>query len=404
MTVIASNPLDVFTQQIEIFKAKFQGDASDWKLICQYLLMPLFDIDSPHELSISQQERDHLYHILRVNSEAFSELLRSVAYDCFFAEVEAYQNGNPSYRSRYRPHIIGDDTKQAKATAKCMEYLTKLFCPSNGKKLPCYNLVVLIATFGDTKCEIPIDIRLWLPKEHPEHLSKPQMMKAMIEALQAEAKKRGISLEGVFFSCDAAYQRSNSLMKAVVAGERRKGRREMPSELAHSLVQKDAGLTIIAKVSGNLNFSINGKTRKAKDIRDYTPLAQMKQSNRLGWRYHYKRIMAQHPILGKVLLIVSVLYDEKHDKYRRILLMTTDLDMQAPSAISSYKRRWRVEFFFKSESVFASSSTHYQFDFSSIGGKLDQIRRWEKKKVKRIPIIMRIQPVQTNHTPGSLVT
>ena len=97
------------------------------------------------------------------------------------------------YQSRYRPHVIGDDTKQAKATAKCMEYLTRLFCPSTGKKLPCYNLVVLIATFGNTRHEIPIDIRLWLPKQHPEHISKPQMMKAMIEALKAEAEKRGIS-------------------------------------------------------------------------------------------------------------------------------------------------------------------------------------------------------------------
>jgi hypothetical protein len=113
--------------------------------------MPLLDINSVYELAISRKKRDRLYDILRVNSEAFSELLRNVAYDCFFAEVEAFQEGNPSYQSRYRPHVIGDDTKQAKATARCMEYLTKLFCPSNGKKLPCYNLVVLIATFGDTK-------------------------------------------------------------------------------------------------------------------------------------------------------------------------------------------------------------------------------------------------------------
>jgi hypothetical protein len=58
-----------------------------------------------------------------------------------------------------------------------------------------------------------------------------QMMKAMIEALQAEAERRGISFEGVYFqaeaerrgisfegvyfSCDAAYQRSNALMKSV---------------------------------------------------------------------------------------------------------------------------------------------------------------------------------------------
>ena len=110
----------------------------------------------------------------------------------------------------------------------------------------------------------------------------------------------------------------------------------------------DAGMTLIAKVSGNLNFFIDGKQHKAKNIRDDTSWWKMKQNNKLGHRYRYKRIVAVHPVLGKVLLIISVYYDEKHKKYRRILLITTDLDMRAPSAIWAYKRRWRVEIFFKS--------------------------------------------------------
>jgi len=105
---------------------------------------------------------------------------------------------------------------------------------------------------------------------------------------------------------------------------------------------------MIAKVSGNLNFFIDGETQKAKDIRDNIPWSKMKQNSKLGCYYRYKRIIAVHPVLGKVLLIISVFYNEKHDKYRRILLITTDLDMRTPSAIWAYKRRWRVEVFFKS--------------------------------------------------------
>ena len=120
-----ANPLDIFKKQIDILKAKFQGDASDWKLICQYLLMPLLDVDSVRELVVSKKKRNRLYEILRANSEAFSQLLRDVGYDCFFAEVEAFQQGDPSCRSRYRPHVIGDDTKQAKATAKCFQFLRR---------------------------------------------------------------------------------------------------------------------------------------------------------------------------------------------------------------------------------------------------------------------------------------
>jgi hypothetical protein len=85
MTSMTQNPLDAFIKQIDTFRVQFQGDAKDWELIHQYLLMhllmPLFDIDSAHDLSISQQEGNQLYNILRTNSEAFSQMLRSVAYD-----------------------------------------------------------------------------------------------------------------------------------------------------------------------------------------------------------------------------------------------------------------------------------------------------------------------------------
>lgn len=319
------NPLDVFVEEVKEFQSHFEGNESDFKLIYQYFLMPIFDVSSPHDLEISQQQRDRLYYLLKTHSEALSKLLRTLGYECFFAELDAFHAGNASYQSRHRPQVIGDDTKQAKGSACVMEYLAELFCPAEGKKLPCYNLVVLIATFGNTKWEIPLDIRLWLPKRHPRYISKPKILKQMVEALHAEAKERDISLAGVFFSCDAAYQRSHKLLQAVAATQ----------------------MTLLVKVSGNMTFTVNGKSRKAKNIRKYMPYARMKSCSRLGLEYKYKRIAVEHPKLGAVLLIVSARYDAKHKKWRRILLMTTDLSLQAPRAIVLYGRRWRVELFFK---------------------------------------------------------
>ena len=43
MTSMTQNPLDAFIKQIDTFRVQFQGDAKDWELIYQYLLMPLFD-------------------------------------------------------------------------------------------------------------------------------------------------------------------------------------------------------------------------------------------------------------------------------------------------------------------------------------------------------------------------
>jgi hypothetical protein len=173
---------------------------------------------------------------------------------------------------------------------------------------------------------IPMAITLWLPKQHPDYQSKPKRLKGMVDDLSAEAEKRGLSLLGVQFSCDAAYQRSHALMGAVNC----------------------AGLRLVTKVSSNLTFCVSGETSPSATIRDEVRRSEMKQSGRLGCEYRYCRIFAFHRFIGPVVLIVSDCYDEKRDKCRRIILMSNDHQMQGPAAILMYQRRWRIEVFFKS--------------------------------------------------------
>jgi len=143
---MTNNPFFVFEQEIQAFKAQFLGNESDWNLLCDYLLMPIFSLDSINDLKLTSKQRGRLYHLMKTNALAIKKLLRTTGYSCFFAELEVFRCGNPSYQSRHRPQLIGDDTKQAKAHSRLMEYLTQLFCPTERRKLPCYNLVVLIAT------------------------------------------------------------------------------------------------------------------------------------------------------------------------------------------------------------------------------------------------------------------
>ena len=72
----------------------------------------------------------------------------------------------------------------------------------------------------------------------------------------------------------------------------------------------DAGLRLATKVSSNMTFSLDGQTQKAGAIRDAVSRSQMKQSGRLGWQYRYHRLVAEYPISGTVVLIVSELYNE----------------------------------------------------------------------------------------------
>ena len=110
------NPLDWLSGQL---------DDAGWGLIEKYLLMPLFDIHSIRELAISAKERNRLYQLMSQKYRPLEKVLTQVGYELFFAEVEAFENTAACNRSRYRPHLIGDDTKVAKTHACCMEYLTE---------------------------------------------------------------------------------------------------------------------------------------------------------------------------------------------------------------------------------------------------------------------------------------
>ena len=73
----------------------------------------------------------------------------------------------------------------------------------------------------------------------------------------------------------------------------------------------DAGPRLVTKVSSNMTFSLDDQTQKAGAVRDDVSRSQMKQSGRLEWQYRYHRIVAEHPIIGTVVLIVSELYNER---------------------------------------------------------------------------------------------
>ena len=175
------SPLDWLSGQLDDLTAQAGFDDADWGLIEKYLLMPLFDIHSIRELAISAKERNRLYWLMSQKYRPLEKVLTQVGYELFFAEVEAFESASACDRSRYRPHLIGDDTKVAKTHACCMEYLTELFCPAEGLKLPTYNLVVLCATFGDTDWEIPVAIKLGVPKAHPDYQSMPKLLKAIVD-------------------------------------------------------------------------------------------------------------------------------------------------------------------------------------------------------------------------------
>ena len=100
-----NTPLDWLDAQLEDLKSQLTLNDRDWSLIEQYLLMPIFDVNSIHDLDISAADKNRLYFLMSQKSQPIAELLTQVGYELFFAEVESFGSASACDRSRYRPHL-----------------------------------------------------------------------------------------------------------------------------------------------------------------------------------------------------------------------------------------------------------------------------------------------------------
>lgn len=132
-------PLDWLSLRLEELKATAAWLDSDWLLREKYLLMPLFDVNSIHELELLAADKKRLSWLMSQKHPHLEKVLTRLGSELFFAELAAFGSSSACERSRSRPHLIGDDTKVAKTHSCCLEYLTQRFGPSEGLKLPAYH-------------------------------------------------------------------------------------------------------------------------------------------------------------------------------------------------------------------------------------------------------------------------
>ena len=116
--------MSVDRDSIEAYQDNPSGYRHRWA--CQLPISPLRG--DPSDVFVpppTAKERNRLYWLMSQKYRPLEKVLTQVGYELFFAEVKAFENASACDRSRYRPHLIGDDTKVAKTHACCMEYLTE---------------------------------------------------------------------------------------------------------------------------------------------------------------------------------------------------------------------------------------------------------------------------------------
>jgi len=283
-----------------------------------FILLPFLEEDTLSELSGKYGgDLRKLYRILTRHPEAFEKLLRMLAMPLFFGLLDDFGLSGETEQSRRRIRIIFDDTK-AEKSGKYMEFIHKLFDNAKDRYIMGCNYVLMLAVSGDTV--IPPAFVLWLPAGHPDHRSKNDIACDEIIRLRKACDRRGCDLGEVELTFDSAYH-VQKVMNAANA----------------------AGFRVISKADGKYKFEFEGELLTPSEIIEKVAERQWKY---LEKKHDYQRIRAHHHVYGEVLLVVR----RRQLKNKKIIydvLICNKFFYTAPRIHKCYKRRWKIETYFK---------------------------------------------------------
>ncbi len=199
-----------------------------------------------------------------------------------------------------------------------MEFIHKLFDHAHKRYIMGYNPVLILAVFGDLV--LPISLKLWLPKTHPDYRSKNDLTGDFISHLKRESDRRGGSLDQVDILFDSSYCVQKVVCKA-----------------------QQAGLRVVSKASNNHKFEWEGALLTPKELIEKVKEGAWKF---LGKDNDYQRVVATHSVYGSVVLIVRrrIL---KNKKIIYDVVMSTKVEYNGFQINTRYRKRWEIELHFK---------------------------------------------------------
>ena len=102
---------------------------------------------------------------------------------------------------------------------------------------------------------------------------------------------------------------------------------------------KDEGVDVIARIANNNKiWSFKGKHKTLNSMYNALSKVKYEKSGYYGKiHYHYFDTIVEHQTLGKVKLVFL------HTKKELIILISTDLSLNASQIIETYKKRWNIE-------------------------------------------------------------
>lgn len=340
-----------------------QAAFSMGELLEKYMIGAVLQIKSIQglkEVLLSAEEIRDLYELLRggpQHNEDLGQVLQAVSLNEFFAELDKYTQGDPSYQSRHRIYVIFDDTLLDKQGKK-MAHIHRLFDHCKGAYVLGFHGLVMYVVIGPEATEefvLDHDVPFY-PEHRPKGYRNPNdrygLAGAFLKFLHEQASQRQVSLQEVIVLFDRWYF----------------GRRM--TEICQALE-----MTYVTQSKSPFVYYVRGERFTASELVEWALEHDKIQEHHIGRScYRYYTVLAQSPTFGMVRLVVWYRQDSRAKTERRKckVLVCNNLTTRfnAIKIIRAYRMRWRVEVMFRTAKQLCRLGQFHQTDEVAICNSL----------------------------------
>ena len=297
------------------------GLKTQFDLTWTYTLLPLARALNVHQaLGLNSRMKKQLYKDLQQKSpDQWLDLLRSLSTCLLVWHQRFLRTKDDTYRSRHQIGFFLDDTTLLKEGNAFDDLTLRIYDHVNHVYGPGYQMVQLIAVIGEGELVLPVAFAFRLPADpaQPDLLpeTKPAIACRLLEQVLTALKEEAGGLEYVTLGADSWY-----------------GVKDL-ADLARQYT-----IPYVSKAKGNLVFT---KGQESGKIAHWLPQADWKTSSQLPEGVRYCQQVMTHATLGT--LRVTFYQDGK----RTFALYSTDPTQKSPRMLAIYKKRWKIEEFFR---------------------------------------------------------
>ncbi len=318
-SVIEMFPWDK-SEEYEKIAERYGPEIKD--ILAELVLLPLLHFDSINDLSHAiGNDKNRYYDLLKDSRINWINFMHEVTLYLFLTMLQDYQrHTDPSFRSRWRPHLIVDDTlirRWNRRMARCdkvYNYVDKHYM--YGQKL-----IFLVVSFGD-KLIFPVLCEISAPAAYAVRRTSTQKVVEAITNLYLAAMDEGLSFSGVRLVGDAGYT---------------------CQELAQ--VATTCGLEYYGTAKAKWNFTLaDGATIKCHDLHTGQIPVPQRQGARIG---QYFRLYATHETLGPVVLFIFPCQEQHTDHVKYWVHLSTTLTAACNVIHLEHRARWAIEWMFR---------------------------------------------------------